>query len=162
MVDGSFVISQLELAYLRGCSEASSWCDPHLQDFDLLLSRVAARCLRERPALQVGCVVLAAGAAVSLVVTSLALLVAGAVVAGLGQGASFRAGLTAVGAASPAERRSAVSSSFFVVVHVAISVPVIGVGAAEQVVGLVPAGVGFAIGALALIAFASLLGRRRA
>lgn len=130
------------------------------------LGQVVAGTTHERRALQVGCVVLAAGAAmiaVSLVVTSLALLVAGAIVAGLGQGASFRAGLTAVGAASPPQRRSEVSSSFFVVVYVAISLPVVGVGAAEQVVGLVPAGIGFAIGVgvLALIAFASLLAGRR-
>ena len=116
----------------------------------------------ERRALLAGCAVLAAGGgiiALSLDVRSLSLLVLGAVIAGLGQGASFRAGLTAVGNASPADRRAEVSSSFFVVVYIAISLPVVGVGAAEQAFGLVPAGIGLSatVAVLALIAFASLL-----
>ena len=119
----------------------------------------------ERRALLAGCAVLAAGAgviAVSLDVRSLPVLVLGAVIAGLGQGASFRAGLTAVGNASPADRRAEVSSSFFVIVYVAISLPVVGVGAVQQALGLVAAGVGFAVvvAVLALIAFAGLLRHR--
>ena len=120
----------------------------------------------EALALPGGSAVLGAGALViagSLLEASLPLLVVGAVVAGLGQGASFRAGLTAVGAASPAEQRSEVSSSFFVVIYVALSIPVIGVGAAAQAVGLVPAGVGFSVlvALLALAALVALLRGRR-
>ena len=47
---------------------------------------------------------------------------------GVGQGLSFAAGLAAVNAAAPADRRAATASSFFVVCYVAISIPVIGVG----------------------------------
>ena len=91
----------------------------------------------------------------------LPVLVAGAVVAGLGQGASFRAGLQAVTGAAPADRRSEVSSSYFLVLYVAISIPVIGVGAGAQVFGLVPTAVVFAgiVALLAVGAFVSLLRR---
>lgn len=128
------------------------------------VGQVASARTSERLALTGGAVVLALGALViagALLAASLVLLVVGAVVAGLGQGASFRAGLQAVGAASPAEQRSEVSSSFFVVIYVALSIPVIGVGAAAQGVGLVAAGVGFSIGVavLALVAFLALLRR---
>lgn len=129
------------------------------------VGQVLASLTDRRRALLTGCVVLAVGAvciAVSLVTASLALLVAGAVVAGLGQGASFRSALTSIGNAAPAEHRAEVSSSFFVAIYIAISLPVIGVGALEPVTGLVGAGTGFAlvIGALALVAFASLVRHR--
>lgn len=91
-------------------------------------------------------------------------LVAGAVVAGVGQGITFSTGLAAVaGRADPASR-AGVTSSYFVVVYVAISLPVVGVGAASQVWGLVTAAVVFsvAVAVLALLALASLLLRRRA
>ena len=122
---------------------------------------VSAR-LGERRALVDGSAVLAVGALViagALLAASLPLLVAGAVVAGLGQGASFRAGLSAVGAASPAEQRSEVSSSYFVAIYIALSIPVIGVGVAAQAVGLVAAGVGFSVvvALLALVAVVALL-----
>jgi predicted MFS family arabinose efflux permease len=121
--------------------------------------------LPERASLLGGCVALAAGVVVvafGLATALLPMLVAGAVVAGLGQGASFRAGLQAVTGAAPAERRSEVSSSFFLVLYVAISIPVIAVGAGAQVFGLVPTAVVFAglVAALALAAFVSLLRRR--
>jgi MFS family permease len=127
-----------------------------------MVGQVLASLTDRRRALLTGCVVLAVGAAciaASLVMVSLALLVLGAVVAGIGQGASFRSALTSIGNAAPPEHRGEVSSSFFVAIYIAISLPVIGVGALEQVVGLVAAGVLFAvvIGVLALLAFASLL-----
>ncbi|MFP5407541.1 MAG: ATP-binding cassette domain-containing protein, partial [Gammaproteobacteria bacterium] len=107
-----------------------------------------------RASLLGGCLALAAGAgvvAVGLVTALLPVVLAGAVVAGLGQGASFRAGLQAVTGAAPADRRSEVLSSFFLVLYVAISIPVIGVGAGAQVFGLVPTAVVFA-GIVALLA----------
>ena len=57
--------------------------------------------------------------------------------------------------------RSEVSSSFFLVLYVAISIPVIGVGAGAQVFGLVPTAVVFAgiVALLAVGAFVSLLRR---
>jgi MFS family permease len=118
----------------------------------------------QRRSLILGALTLGLGAAViavSLASESFALLYIGAIVAGLGQGSSFRAGLTAVESASPAAFRSEVSSSFFVVSYVALSIPVIGVGAGEQSLGIVTAGVIFAIAVTALALVASgLLARR--
>jgi hypothetical protein len=65
------------------------------------------------------------------------------VIAGLGQGLSFRAGLATLNARSPASQRAEVASSFFVVAYVAISVPVIGEGGLAQASGLRPAGFAF-------------------
>jgi hypothetical protein len=54
------------------------------------------------------------------------------VVAGLGQGLGFRAGVTSVAAHSPSDRRGEVTSSLFTILYVAISIPVISVGVAAQ------------------------------
>ena len=117
-------------------------------------------------AMPAGCVALIAGMgslALSLAVSDMALLVLGGVIAGVGHGLAFRAGLTAVNAGAPAEHRGAVASSFFVVMYTAISVPVIGEGLLAQATGLRPAGLIFAA-AVAVVAAAVLvlLGRERA
>jgi MFS family permease len=108
-------------------------------------------------ALRTGCLALIAGiglVALGLAVSSLALLVAGGVVAGLGQGLSFHAGLEAINDAAPADRRGEVASSFFVVAYVAISVPVVGVGVVAELTSLRAAGLIFAavVAALSLTA----------
>ncbi len=118
----------------------------------------------ERLAMPLGCGALIAGMALvaaGLAVPSLALLVVGGVIAGVGQGLSFRAGLTGVNAAAPPEERGEVASSFFVVAYVAISVPVIGVGVLAEAAGLRTAGLVFA-GVVAAIAgvVLALLARR--
>jgi len=128
------------------------------------VGQVASARLTERTSLLGGCAALAVGTAivaVGLVTALLPVVLAGAVVAGLGQGASFRAGLQAVTGAAPADQRSEVSSTFFLVLYVAISIPVIGVGAGAQVFGLVPTAVAFAgiVALLAVGAFVSLLRR---
>jgi MFS family permease len=120
----------------------------------------------EPVALPGGCVALIAGMAVlaaGLAASSLLLLVGGGMIAGFGQGLSFRAGLTAVNAEAPGEQRAEVASSFFIVAYVAISVPVIGVGALAQATGLRSAGLIFAglVAALAGVVLV-LLARRRA
>jgi MFS family permease len=112
-------------------------------------------------ALPAGCIGLIAGmglVALGLAVPSLTALVVGGVVAGLGQGLSFRAGLAAVNEASPADRRGEVASSFFVVAYVAISVPVVGVGVVAQLASLRAAGLIFTaiVAALALTVLALL------
>jgi MFS family permease len=126
------------------------------------LGQLASARLGERPALLVGAAALVVGVLVvglSVAVASLWLLVVGAAVAGVGQGMSFRAGLGAVSAGSPPERRSEVASSFFLVLYVAISLPVIGEGIATAAFGLVTSAVAFSIivAVLAAIAFVSLL-----
>jgi MFS family permease len=107
-------------------------------------------------ALQYGCAALVLGMvviAVSLPAASLALLVVGAVIAGLGQGLSFRAALGSVADATPDAQRGEVTSTFFVALYIGISLPVIGEGALAGGTSLVTAGVVFA----ALVAALSLL-----
>lgn len=82
-----------------------------------------------------GCLGLIAGlACVGLCVPerSLGALLLGTALAGIGQGISFRAGLGEIASAAPVHRRAEVTSSFFVVLYVAISLPVIGLGIAVQ------------------------------
>ena len=126
------------------------------------VGQVASASITERRALLVGALALVVGVAVvgtSVGVGSLLLLVVGAVVAGLGQGMSFRAGLGEVTANSPAAQRGEVSASFFLVLYIGIAVPVIGVGVLAQLTSLVVAGVAFSavVAALAAAAFVSLV-----
>jgi predicted MFS family arabinose efflux permease len=98
-------------------------------------------------AMPAGCAGLIAGMALlalGLATSSLALVLAGVIVAGASQGLSFRAGLAAVNTAAPQDRRAEVASSFFVVCYVAISLPVIGEGVLAEIAGLRTAGLVFA------------------
>ncbi|GAQ75216.1 MFS transporter [Streptomyces turgidiscabies] len=116
-----------------------------------------------RAAMSAGCGLLIAGMALlitGLATESLALLVGAAVTAGLGQGVSFRAGLTSINTEAPTGQRAEVASTYFIVLYVAISAPVVGVGVAADVVGLRAAGIGFAV-AVALLAVSALVAVRR-
>jgi MFS family permease len=109
--------------------------------------QVILQFIPERVAIPGGACALIAGMgflALGLAVSSAMLLVLGGVIAGFGQGMSFRAGLAAVNERSPAAERGGVASSFFVVMYVAISLPVIGEGVLAQAVGLRAAGLTFA------------------
>ncbi len=115
--------------------------------------------MHHMPALRLGCGLLIAGMALiaaALALSSLALLIAGGIAAGFGNGLSFRAGLAGLNEQSPAEQRGAVNSSFFVIAYVAISLPIVGVGAASQAIGLRAAGLVFT-GCIATLALAVLL-----
>jgi predicted MFS family arabinose efflux permease len=112
-----------------------------------IVGQLALEVVPERAAIPSGAGALIAGMAslaLSLAVSSLALLVLAVVIAGFGQGLSFRGGLTQVNEHSPAAERGAVASSFFVVMYIAISLPVIGEGVLAQAVGLRAAGLTFA------------------
>ena len=116
-------------------------------------------------ALPAGCGLLILGMpalAAGLAVSSLAVIVAGGVVAGFGQGLTFRSGLAAINAQSPAQRRVEVASSFFVVAYVALSIPIVGAGVLAQIAGLKTAGYVFAgvVAALSGVALV-LLARSR-
>jgi MFS family permease len=91
--------------------------------------------------------------ALGLAASSLAVLVAGGVLAGFAQGLSFRAGLATLGEQAPPEHRGEVASSFFVVAYVALSIPVLGEGVLAELAGLRTAGLVFtgAVGVLAAI-----------
>jgi MFS family permease len=114
----------------------------------------------DRRALPYGCILLIAGMAtlaLGLADSSLPLLEIGGLLAGFGQGLSFRSGLGAVNANSPADKRAEVASSFFVVAYVAISIPVVGVGLLAETAGLRSAGLIFAGAVAALSAVVLLL-----
>jgi MFS family permease len=97
--------------------------------------------------------------ALGIYMQSLALFMVGAVVAGMGQGIAFRAGMGAITAASPPTERAAVTSTFFVVAYIAISVPVIGIGLMASVISLQATGIIFSVfvGAMAALALLLLL-----
>jgi MFS family permease len=112
-----------------------------------MLGQLALRLVPEGAAIPAGAGALIAGMgslALGLAASSLAWLVLGGVIAGFGQGLSFRGGLTAVTEHSPAPHRGEVTSSFFVVMYIAISLPVIGEGVLAQAAGLQAAGLTFA------------------
>ncbi|HEX5349040.1 MAG TPA: MFS transporter [Pseudonocardiaceae bacterium] len=116
--------------------------------------------ISEQRALIVGCVGLIAGmvaVGASLPLHSLAVLVVGAIIAGLGQGLSFRAGLGAVTGAAPPDQRGEITSSYFVMLYIGISIPVIGEGAAATAFGLIAAGMVFAALVAILAAVALVL-----
>jgi len=122
----------------------------------LLVSR-----LSDRRALISGCALLVGGVgllALALGIESLAALIASASVAGLGQGLVVGAALAAINQRAPVEHRAETASSFFVVMYVGLSVPVIGVGVAADVWSLRGAGIAFsfAVAALVLTVLASL------
>ncbi|MFI0237949.1 MFS transporter [Streptomyces sp. NPDC016845] len=130
------------------------------------LTQVLLPPARTRLFLLAGCLLLAAGillVALSVQLASLPLLAAGAVIAGCGQGMSFAKGLAAVNDLVDSADRAAVSSAYFLVLYVAISLPVVGLGAASQAWGLRPAGIWFCVAAavLAVAAWGTLAWRRR-
>jgi MFS family permease len=129
-------------------------------------AQVLAGRIEAQRAVALGCAVLVVGMviiAASLHLSSLALLIVGAVVAGVGQGISFSRGLAAVAERTPPDRRAEVSSTYFVIAYVAISLPVVGVGLAAEAWGLRTAGIAFALAvcALAILCLAAILVEER-
>jgi MFS family permease len=119
------------------------------------VGQAALQLVLEALAVPLGCLMLIAGMgslALGMAFSSLALLVLGGVIAGFGQGLSFRAGLAAVNARAPAKQRGEVASSYFVVMYAAISLPVVGVGVLAEATGLRTAGLTFAAAVAALSA----------
>jgi MFS family permease len=100
---------------------------------------------------------------VALRFSSLWGLIAAAVVAGIGQGLSFGRGLAAISDCTPPDRRAEVSSTYFLVAYVALSLPVIGFGAAAQQWGLQVTGEVFAgiVGVLAVVCLVAILRQER-
>lgn len=128
------------------------------------VAQIGARGISPQRAVAIGCAVLVAAMAivvVALYMSSLAGLVAAGLVAGVGHGMTFSRGLAAVVERTPAARRAEVSSTYFVVAYVAISLPVVGEGLAAQAWGLRTAGVSFAVAVaiLAGVCLAAILAR---
>lgn len=130
------------------------------------VAQLAGRNITPARAVAVGCAILAVGMViltVALQYSSLTGLILAALVAGTGQGISFSRGLAAVAEGTPTERRAEVSSTYFVVAYVAISLPVVSLGFAAQHWGLQASGVSFAviIGVLALLCLAAIVWQER-
>jgi MFS family permease len=130
-----------------------------------IVGQVVVPRLSDRRALVWGCGIMAAGVALvalALGVESLAALIAGATIVGLGQGLVIGAGLAAINQRAPVARRGETASSFFVVMYIGLSLPVIGVGVAANGLGLKTAGIAFsaAVAALVLVVLATLIRRR--
>jgi MFS family permease len=126
-----------------------------------IVGQLLVSLLSDRRALISGCALLVGGVgllALALGIESLAALIASASVVGLGQGLVVGAGLAAINQRAPVERRGETASSFFVVMYVGLSLPVIGVGLASQAFSLRTAGIAFsvAVAALVLTVLASL------
>lgn len=126
------------------------------------LAQMSAGRIPPARAVALGCAILAAGTvilAVALHFSSLIGLIVAAVVSGTGQGISFSRGLAAVAERTPPARRAEVSSAYFVVAYVALSLPVLGEGVAARVWGLRTAGVSFAVAVtvLAVVCLVAIL-----
>jgi MFS family permease len=120
-----------------------------------VVGQVAARRFAPTVALPAGCVALAVGLALlgaALAFETVVALVASAVVAGLAQGVIVGAGLGLLTTRAPADRRSQVASTYFLVLYVGLVVPVVAFGLVETGLGLVDAGYLFCavVGAAAL------------
>ena len=112
------------------------------------VAQLLSRRIAPQRAVAIGCAILVVGMVIlagALHFSSLYVLLAAALVAGVGQGISFSRGLAAISERVPADRRAEVSSTYFVVAYVAISLPVVGEGFASQHLGLRTAGTSFAI-----------------
>ena len=108
----------------------------------------AARRIPAQRAVAIGCAFLVVGMLLlgaALHLSSLPGLIGAAAVAGIGQGISFSRGLADVVELAPSGRRAEVSSTYFVVAYVGLSLPVVGAGLAIQHWGLRTAGVSFTI-----------------
>lgn len=102
--------------------------------------------------------------AAALQLESEGLLFASAIVTGAAMGLVIGAGLAAINERIDPAIRGEVTSSFFVILYIAIALPVIGVGLAADQVGLKDAGVAFSVcvGILVLVVLARLLVHRDA
>lgn len=159
---GSFavagVFSAIAPAFLGQVLERTSHSLAGLLVFILfggsIAGQIAVSRLSDRRALVSGCAALVAGVgllALALAIESLATLLTSSVVLGIGQGLVIGAGLAAINQRAPVERRGETASSFFVVMYVGLSVPVIGAGLAAHSFGLRTAGIAFSVAVAALV-----------
>jgi MFS family permease len=127
-----------------------------------LVGQLLVRRMSDLSALTLGCVLLLLATTLlglSVALSSLGLLIASAVVTGLGQGAVFGGALGAINARAPADRRGETASSFFVVTYLGLSLPAIALGVAIDATSIRPAAIAFCvvIGAVVLAVIVSQL-----
>ncbi|WP_245753476.1 MFS transporter [Geodermatophilus ruber] len=127
---------------------------------------VSMRAAAPHTAMLAGCLVFAAGVSgtiVSLATGSVALFFIAAAASGFGFGSAFLGAMATVTLGVPAGERGGLLSSIFIVGYLGFSVPAVVAGLTAGQVGLRPTAVvyGAAVIALALLAVAGLLRRRR-
>ena len=86
---------------------------------------------------------------------SLALFLAGGVIAGAGAGATFKTSITTVLSIAPAGARGETLAGLFVAAYLGLTVPVVGLGIATQLVTTRAAILGFAAVLIAVVAAVS-------
>ncbi len=104
-----------------------------------VLTQLAFRSMKSRRAGVRGLVIVTAGLIVvttAAAISSLALLLAGSVTAGIGQGLAFMGLLAGVSDAAPDDQRGEVVSAFYVATWLGAALPVIAVGFAAPAIGL--------------------------
>lgn len=125
-----------------------------------LLGQLAGRALARETADILAIVAMIAGMAVliiTLVVGRWELLAVAGIVGGAGQGIAFARGLQGIATGAPADEKAAVTSAYFVITYIAISLPVVAEGFLSRAVGVKTAGITFAAVVIGLVAIASLL-----
>lgn len=75
----------------------------------------------------------------ALLITNLALFIVAVIITGFGQGLSFMAGMRALAGVTPPEQRANVTTTYFVVAYLSISIPSITTGLLAHPLGLVTA-----------------------
>jgi hypothetical protein len=127
---------------------------------------VASFALRARPAgqaMRIGCLLLLAGLAVTILAVATAngaLLFAGTVVSGAGFGSAFLGAFRSLAAQSSPGGRAGLIAAIYVAAYLAFSLPAIAAGVLTTHLGLRPVTIGYAAVAAAL-AVASLAAARR-
>ncbi|GAA2221342.1 MFS transporter [Streptomyces indiaensis] len=158
-VSPAFLVESLDVA-----DHAVSGLIVALAFFSSTAGQLAVGRVGVRRSLPLGCAGLLAGLALlagALRWDQMALLMASALVGGIGQGLAFRGALSDVAEASPADQRAAVISTLFVVAYAGISVPVIGVGLLTDPIGLEGAGLVFIASMAVLVVVAGVYLVRR-
>jgi len=129
--------------------------------------QVLSRRLPAERALPIGCAVVLAGVAglaAAIGGQSAVLLTVATVVIGGGQGVAFRGAVAVIGARAPDDQRAGTMSSFFLVVYLGISVPVVLAGGATAHWGLRTSGLAFAAAVAVLLLpalFATISGSQK-
>ena len=107
--------------------------------------------------IQIACM---ASLSIALLTGSTLLLVVSAILGGAGQGFLFTTGMRAITAVTEVRNRTAVTTSYFILAYLAMSAPIIGVGALALLTGLIASTIAFAV-VTTLVSCLSLLGLKR-
>lgn len=107
--------------------------------------------------IQIACM---ASLSIALLTSSTLLLVVSAILGGAGQGFLFTTGMRAITAVTQVRNRTAVTTSYFILAYLAMSAPIIGVGALALAIGLVASTIVFAV-VTTLVSCLCLLGLRQ-